>query len=180
MKQPNLQLTISDTLSDCKFIIKDISDYPANYPIRCSKIYITPPGFNTPIVKDVNIQFELVVDNCLLQLQTEGCNSECLPLQDGIYIIRYEINDSLYVEYNYMRINVLLNRYYSLLCCADIRSDDQELVKKEMINELKTIRLYLDVVKTSVEYCHKPNQGMALYGRLYEMMNTFQCKYCGC
>lgn len=180
MKTPNLLLTISDTLSDCKFIIKDISDYPTGYILQCQRVYITPPGFSNPVVKDVTSGFELVVDNCLLQLQSEGCDSECLSLADGIYIIRYEVNDNLYVEYNYMRINQLLNRYKDLLCCADIRSDDQKLVKQEMIDNLKDIRLYLDAMKVSVEYCHKPNQGMALYTLVCEKMDAFKCKYCGC
>lgn len=180
MKKPNLQLTISDTLSDCKFLIKDISDYPDGYVIPCQKVYITPPGFTNPVVVDVSSGFELTVDNCLLQLQTAGCGSECLSLADGIYIIRYELNDNVYVEYNYMRINVLLNRYKELLCCADIRSDDQKMVKAEMMDELKTLRLYLDAMKVSVEYCHKPKQGMALYGRVCEMMELFKCRYCGC
>lgn len=180
--QPKLKLDISDTLSACTMVIYDISEYPIGFPISCPRLEVTVPGFKYPVVfENISGGFTKVLNACNLNLQTTGCDVVSNDLPDGLYVIKYSINpnDTLYVEYNYLRINKLLNRYKDLLCCIESKAEDNKNVHMDMYKDLSELRYSIDAAKAAAEWCHDANRGLKLYDKANKLITRYFCRYCG-
>lgn len=184
MEWHRLSLDIPDLMDECILVVSDISYYVDDMPFDCPMLEITSPGFSSPVVfNDENGTIltknsTYIFNACDLKQQYNNCYDINCSIADGIYIIRYSIspNDSVYVEYNHLRITKIMNMYYNVLCCLDKNRMLYE--KVELKKRLNDFRLYLDGAKALVEFCHKPKEGMSLYMHSLDILSEIECKNC--
>jgi hypothetical protein len=87
-------------------------------------------------------------------------------------------NETVYVEYNHMRITQALNKYYNVLCDVDAAACDPPFKIKQKLEELRLIFMYLQAAKGKVEFCHEPQKGMSLYNYALKLLNKMNCTNC--
>ena len=160
-----LSLEVPDTNNCSVFRVFDTSIYSSLLDVTCATLQITSPGFNEPVSIEVLPNFNLVLNGCTLGIQTQGCGSVSELMPDGIYNIRYSVspNSEVYVEYNYLRICMTLNKYFNYLCQVELAACEPEADVKEQLEELRLIKSFLDAAKVKVEYCENPQEGMELF-----------------
>lgn len=181
MASHKLGLEAPDTLNPCILRVVDISVYNANMNIKCPTLLITPPGFSSPFQVD-NIQPEFIknLTACDLKLQTSGCGTTFNDLSDGVYVLHYSVspNDTVYVEYNHMRITRALLKLRNALCELDLSGcapNDETLKKQRKIGDIHTQLL---VAKALVENCRQPKKGMEIYKYALQQLDKLECKTC--
>lgn len=152
-----LSLGIPTTCNESVLLIDDISTYDSLLPVTCPNLQITPPGYTVPASIDpLTNNFRLVLNSCTLGISPAGaCSMELPTLEDGVWRIRYSVspNDTVYVEYYYMRTVKAMNRYYSMLCTLNIPccQPDQETIY--ILQEMDIIRNFIVSAKATVEGC---------------------------
>ena len=182
MAQHALSLEFPDTLNNCLLRIVDMSTYNQNVPVECPKLQITAPGFTTAAeITDMGTEFAVNLTACDLDLQLTNCESYRNDLPDGVYVIRYSVapNDVVYVEYNHLRISQALNKINNLLCCLDVPNCEPVGPMKEKLREINLLSTMLKAAKAKVEYCHNPEEGMAIYTYVLAKLDKLSCG-CGC
>ena len=182
MAQHALSLEFPDTLNNCLLRIVDMSTYNQNVPVECPKLQITAPGFTTAAeITDMGTEFAVNLTACDLDLQLTNCESYRNDLPDGIYVIRYSVapNDVVYVEYNHLRVSQALNKINNLLCCLDVPNCEPVGPMKEKLREINLLSTMLKAAKAKVEYCHTPEEGMAIYTYVLAKLDKLSCS-CGC
>ena len=184
-----LSLEVPQVMNECILKILDTSAYQTldpNIPIVCPTLNVTVPGFGysnqiegTAMTNFVNTG-HITLTACDLQLQNSGCGTIYNNLPDGIYIIKYSVspNDTIYVEYNHMRITHALNKYYKILCDVDVAACDPPYIIKNELEALRLIFMYLQASKSKVEFCHEPQKGMSLYNYALKLLNKLSCTNC--
>lgn len=176
MSQHILGLSIPDILNECVIKIEDVSSYTDLLSFDCPLLQITPPGFTYAVhIKNLTENFVKIITAEDLGIGLAGDN-----LSDGVYVIRYSVspNDKVYVEYNYLRTAVFMNKYYAVLCNLELASCEPTRDVKEKFKELRDIRMMLDAAKAKVEVCHYITEGMDLYNYALKLLNKFECKNC--
>jgi hypothetical protein len=165
LNKHQLSLEVPDTNNCSVFRVFDTSLYSTLIPVDCGTLNITSPGFNQPVSIEVLPHFNLILNGCTLGIQTSGCGSVSELLPDGIYNIKYSVspNNEVYVEYNYLRICMTLNKYFNELCKLELAACEPEADVKEQLDELRLIKSFLDAAKVKVEYCENPQEGMDLF-----------------
>jgi hypothetical protein len=181
MAQHQLSLEIPDVLTTCVFRVIDTSTYNDYVPVDCPKLEITAPGFTVASVTESGTDFTLNLTACDLALQTTNCDSFRNVLQDGVYVVRYSVapNDTVYVEYNHLRITDALNKINNILCCLDVPNCEPLPPMKEKLREVQLLSTMLQAAKARVEYCHNPSQGMDIYKYVMTRLTKLACG-CGC
>jgi hypothetical protein len=181
-----LSLEVPTVMNNCILSINDTSVYATLVPVACATLNITVPGFGysneitgasmTAFVADSHI----TLTACDLQLQTSLCGTQFNNLPDGIYIIKYSVspNETVYVEYNHMRVTYALNKYYKILCDIDVAACDPPYKVQQRLEELRLIFMYLQAAKSKVEFCHEPQKGMSLYNYALKLLNKMECSNC--
>ena len=151
---------------------------------------ITAPGFNAPklinvnIVKDSDGEWEtfgrLNLTACALGLQTTSCSSTRTSINDGIYIIKYQVqpHDKAFVEYNHLRVTEILTTYYKKLCELDVQPCQPTSEFQQVMAEMKYIRTLIDAAVAKVEYCQSPNEGLELYNFAKTKLKKITCNVC--
>ena len=171
------------TVANCEVLtIKDTSQYSKILNVDCGELLITTPGFNKTALIKVNSEFDLVLNACLLGIQTTNCGTTRTALADGVYVIRYSVapTDKVYVEYNHLRVTSLLKLYYETLCHIDVKDCEPHSERKDLIDEMKYIRTLIDAAVAKVEYCSTPGDGMSLYEYAKKRLQKISCKTVGC
>jgi hypothetical protein len=182
MAKHQLSLEVPDTLNKCIIRVIDTSIYSEEVPVECPKLQITPPGsYQSYEAANLDAGFTANITACQLGLQIYNCDVTYNDLQDGIYIIRYSVspNDTVYVEYNHLRITNALNLINDILCCLDLQACDPQQPLKDKVNELQRLQIYLQAAKVEVEYCHHPTKGMDIYNYVMTKLKKLSCG-CGC
>jgi hypothetical protein len=181
-----LSLEVPQVMNECIFKILDTSVYqtanPA-IPVVCPTLNITVPGFGYSNQIDATNFYNdgfITLTACDLQLQTVDCGTKYYNLPDGIYIIKYSVspNETVYVEYNHLRITHALNMYYKVLCNVDLAACDPPFKVKEKLEALRLIFMYLQSAKSKVEFCLEPQKGMSLYNYAIKLLNKLSCTNC--
>jgi len=184
-----LSLEVPQVMNECILKILDTSVYQTanpTIPIICPTLNITVPGFGysnqiegTTMTNFVNTG-HITLTACDLQLQNTNCGTQYYNIPDGIYIIKYSVspNDTVYVEYNHLRISHALNKYYNILCDVDAAACDPPFKIKQKLEELRLIFMYLQAAKSKVEFCLEPQKGMSLYNYALKLLNKLECKNC--
>jgi hypothetical protein len=181
-----LSLEVPQVMNQCILKIFDTSVYTPLIPITCPTLNITVPGFGysnqiegVDMIAFVN-DSHITLTACDLQLQNSNCNTTLNNLPDGIYIIKYSVspNETVYVEYNHMRITYALNKYYKILCDVDVAACDPPFKVQQRLEELRLIFMYLQAAKSKVEFCHEPQKGMSLYNYALKLLNQMECSNC--
>lgn len=180
--QPKLSLYIPDVQDSCLLSIMDVSDYPANFPVKCPELYVLVPGFREPVkFTPSDIYFKYTLNACDLGLQKEDCEYEKYNLPDGAYIIKYQIqpHDELFVEYIYYKTSNLERMYNEALCCInETRWYKHDLIRiKEFIFEIEA---GMRLIKTNAEYCHDIKKAKEYYSDVLNKIRKLNCEFCGC
>ena len=184
MANHKLSLEIPETGTDWVMRILDTSAYADSLPIDCPIIEITAPGFrySVQIGEDSGLRynFNLNLTACELELQTQNCGTDFSALPDGIYVIKYSVspNDTVYVEYNHLRMTKAMMAYQEVLCDLDVAACEPAADVEKKLKDLRMIRMYLDAAKAKVEVCHEPTKGMELYSYAMKLLSKFGCKSC--
>ena len=167
-------------MNSCILKIFDTSVYSDLIPVTCPTLNITVPGFGYSVQLDTTQDFVETITACDLQLQTTDCGTVTVDIPDGVYIIKYSVspNETVYVEYNHMRITQALNKYYNVLCDVDANACDPPFKIKQRLEELRLIFMYLQAAKGKVEFCHEPQKGMSLYNYALKLLNKLTCTNC--
>ncbi len=175
-----LSLEVPTVMNPCILKIFDTSVYTTLLPVTCPTLNITVPGFGYSVQLDTTQDFVETITACDLQLQTTDCGTVTVDIPDGIYIIKYSVspNETVYVEYNHMRITQALNKYYNILCDVDAAACDPPFKIKQRLEELRLIFMYLQAAKGKVEFCHEPQKGMSLYNYALKLLNKMNCTNC--
>lgn len=162
-----LSLEIPDIMNQCIFRVADTGVYDSTLPVSCFTLEITAPGFLNPaILTSLSPNYTVNLTACDLGLQLTNCSNYNNDLQDGVYIVKQSLspNDTLYVEYNHLRITTALNKYQDVLCSIQKRIDcDPSKETKDKIHQAQFARTLLDAAKAQVEFCHHPANGIATY-----------------
>jgi hypothetical protein len=175
-----LSLEVPTVMNPCILKIFDTSVYTNLLPVTCPTLNITVPGFGYSVQLDTTQDFVETITACDLQLQTTDCGTVTVDIPDGVYIIKYSVspNETVYVEYNHMRITQALNKYYNILCDVDAAACDPPFKIKQKLEELRLIFMYLQAAKGKVEFCHEPQKGMSLYNYALKLLNKMNCTNC--
>ena len=175
-----LSLEVPTVMNPCILKIFDTSVYSDLIPVTCPTLNITVPGFGYSVQLETTQDFVDTITACDLQLQTTDCGTVNVDIPDGVYIIKYSVspNETVYVEYNHMRITQALNKYYNVLCDVDAAACDPPFKIKQKLEELRLIYMYLQAAKAKVEYCHEPQKGMSLYNYALKLLNKMTCTNC--
>jgi len=185
-----LSLEIPEVSNTCIIKIIDTSVYSEYVALKCPVLLVTPPGFNRSIVFEesrlfpgnigAGFYFNLNLTACDLELQKDDCGNSYNNLPDGIYIIKYSVspNETVYVEYNHLRISKALRRYNNLLCELELSDCEPPKDIKDKLNYLTLIKRYIDAAKAKVEYCHEPEKGITLFNYAVKLLDKLDCKTC--
>jgi hypothetical protein len=175
-----LSLEVPTVMNSCILKIFDTSVYSDLLPVTCPTLNITVPGFGYSVQLDTTQDFVETITACDLGLQTTDCGTVNVDIPDGVYIIKYSVspNDTVFVEYNHMRITQALNKYYNVLCDVDANACDPPFKIKQRLEELRLIFMYLQAAKGKVEFCHEPQKGMSLYNYAMKLLNKMTCTNC--
>ena len=183
-----LSLEVPAVMNSCILKIFDTSVYLTNpyIPVTCPTLNVTVPGFGYSIqiegtkMDDFVNTGHITLTACDLNLQTSNCGTSYVNIPDGIYIIKYSVspNDTVYVEYNHLRITQAMNKYYNILCDVDVNACDPPAKIKEKLETLRLIKSYLEAAKSKVEFCHEPQKGMSLYNYAVKLLDKLDCKTC--
>jgi hypothetical protein len=162
--------------------IADTSVYTNNLPVDCPELLITPPGFNSPILFQLQKGFSINITACNLNLQLADCGNSLGSIPDGVYILRYSVspNEKVYVEYNHLRVTNITNLYYQVLCDLNVNDCEPHSERKDLFNELEYIKLLIDAAISNVEYCGSPSKGMDIYNYAYKRLHKISCTYGTC
>ena len=178
-----LSLDIPDTLNTRLLRVVDMSDYNENIPVKCQLLEITPPGFVHPVQfgsEVIEPGFTLNLTTCNLQLQKYDCDTNRLELPDGIYVVKYSVspNESVYCEYNYMKVSSLMTKYRCVLCSIPLDGSEPNEDTKEKLDLLSEINMYIQAAKVKAEDCGEPNKAMELYNYAKKLLGKFNCGGC--
>ena len=177
-----LSLEIPLVYNKCILRVEDTSIYDPLLPVDCLTLQITPPGFVDISALTFTPNYIANITACDLGIQITNCDNYNNDLQDGVYVIRQSLApvETVFVEYNHLRITAALNDYQKALCCIQKSipsAPSHEVTAK--IREAQFVRTLLDAAKAEVEYCHHPNNGMATYKYARERLKKLLCN-CGC
>lgn len=181
MAQHALSIEIPDVLTTCIFRVIDTSTYNDNVPLDCPKLQITAPGFTTAVELQPGTDFSVNYTACDLDLQLTNCDTTRNAIPDGVYVVRYSVapNDTVYVEYNHLRITQALNKINNILCCLDVPNCEPLPPMKDKLKEVQLLWTMLQAAKAKVEYCHTPQHGMDIYNYVSAKLTKLACG-CGC
>lgn len=183
MAQHKLSLEVPDTLNTCILRVIDTSIYSDLVPLECGKLQVTPPGFTESYTVEYDPGFVENITLCDLGIQTTNCETYNNDFPDGVYVLRYSVapNETVYVEYNHLRITKALNRMNNLLCCLDVPDCAPQGKIKETLKEIHILDAMLKAAKAQVEYCQKPNHGTNILAYVNERLKKLHgIAGCGC
>lgn len=188
MKNINLELFIPESTSTCSFKVEDISYYPVGAIAYCRELDVLVPGFKYSVVfnfSENNWSTILNAYNLKLTDEKEPDEGPLLPLPDGVYVLKYTINNSkdYNVTYYYMRTQVLMMRFKNVLCCIKDRINyisDKDI--SVVLQKISDIEGYLLLSRTSAEVCHDVDKAIKFYCMAAKEMKQLSCSYCpdGC
>ncbi len=174
-----LGLNVPTITNTCILRVEDLSVYSDSVPFECPTLQITPPGFWQP-ANLTNLQQGFIINAtaCSLGIQLSNCDNYNNTLIDGVYVIRYSVspNDTVYVEYNHLRLATALNKIQEVLCQLDVQPCTPPAEQENKLLEIQLIQSFFDAAKAQVEYAHHPREGMQLYNFAMERLNALISK----
>lgn len=167
--------------NDCKYLrLVDNSVYNLSIPIENGILEITPPGYNCPVIFNVDPYFNTAFNSSVLKTSPPSASTQLFDLPDGIYKIKYSINPNsvLFVEYDLFRNCRQMCSYIRAIC--DLFSDRCELTKskfEERRKKLIWIKELIDAAKYMVEEFGDCDAGLDLYNEANSLLKeTNDCR----
>ncbi len=160
-----LFLEVPDSFNPKTLRIFDSSLYNEDIEVTCARLEITPPGFDYPVIIDVEPYFNLVLNISNLGLSRVSRYEDLGDLPDGVYKFKYSIapNDKVWVEYEYMRAQKLMEKWYQAYCHVKLKGCEPTREQNEKLNKLFLIRQKIDAAKAEVEFCENTDNGVDIY-----------------
>lgn len=175
-----LYLEFPDTGNVKTFRVTDGSNYNHKIKVECPILEITPPGYSSAVSFNVVQGFSTVLNSSNLNISKVKAYSKLQPLPDGVYKIKYSIkpNESLWIEYNYLRINKFVKDYNTELCALKLQACEPDNEVKLQLKKLREIDTYIKAAKIEVEDCGNIIRGLELYEYATKLLNKFQSSNC--
>jgi len=164
--QHKLYLDFPENTNEGILRVEDSSIYSSTIPFNCPTLEIIPPGYTTATVyTGLSKQFRLFLNACTLGMLTTGCGSTCPIIPDGIYHFRYSVSpgDKVFVEYNMLRIVIIMNRWEKTLCWINNVPCDPTNDKLVLLREMQLIWEQIQTAKALVEDKHEYSDGVQMY-----------------
>ena len=175
-----LSLHIPETSAETTLVVKDHSAYSA-LPTTGRQLEIWIPGFTEPIVLEEDrlpLGFDLKLTAVDLGVQHPATTIPSI-LPDGLYRFRYTVSAGNHqAEFNHLRTTRLLNLYNRELCRIHFEDCEPDREQKEILDQLRLIRMYLDGAKAKAEYCNAPNSGLEILAYAERMLMKFVFRGC--
>ena len=183
MEKHQLFLDFPENTNEGILRVEDSSIYSSSIPFNCPTLEISFPGSITPTVfTGLPKYFRLFLNACNLGILASGCGDKCPIIPDGIYHFRYSVspNDKVFVEYNMLRIVIILNRWYKTLCWINDTPCDPTNDKLVLIRELQLIGNQIYTAKHLVEDKHQYEDGVQMYRLAEKKLNDISqgCHTC--
>lgn len=174
-----LFIDFPDTTSVKTMRVEDASFYNPKIKVTCAQVDVTPPGYIEPVTFNVKAGFSIILNSSNLRLKKVNLYSKLTALPDGIYTVKYSINpnEQLWIEYDYLRIAVLLQEYNAQLCAVKITPYPLSREVRAELKRLREIKWYIDSAKLEVEDRGNRVRGMELYAYAAELLKV-TCKTC--
>ena len=154
--------------------VKDISTYSIHPVIGVPTLNINIPGFDTVVVdftpEDIN-----VYNSTQLGISTSG-NEEYIP--DGIYCIKYYLDDSLLAEKTILRVDRLQQKFDEAFMQLDMMECDRAIKTQSKV-DLNTIYFFIQGAIASANNCATV-ESTKLYNRANTMLDGFLNTNCNC
>ncbi len=171
-----LSLRIPEVANEGIFIIEDTSIYDSLIPVSCMNLQILPPGYSSPTsITPTVTGFRLVLNACTLGIiGPTNCYNGCPNITDGVYNISYSVapNDSVYVQYNYLRTTGAIIRLNTMLCQLNMQCCLPSREEEYQLKELDIIRNFLLSAKINVENnCGDIKDGVNQYKYAVQLMD---------
>jgi len=179
MKTPKLDISLAESYNVYYLNIKDISEYDSNWNITTPSCEITVPGF-----PKVNVPFTPKSENFYKSSQlnlTCDEDTECIPLPDGIYTVKYSVhpNALYFIEKSFMRVNAIRCTYGEAFLKVDFSSSCN---KEEKAKDKSTLKLISILIEGSVAAANDCDCEKAYkwYNKAKQMLDNFHKEGCGC
>jgi hypothetical protein len=175
-----LALDIRETSAETTLLIDDASAYQTGAAEFTKSLYITVPGFETPVVignASLDGNFRKNITAPVLGLQPAGSDIPAV-VPDGMYTIRFALSTGDEITYYHLRTTRLVNLLNRELCKVHFQDCEPSAEQKEHLTQLRKIRMYLEAAKAKVEYCHAPNQGLEMMGYAEKLLMKYIFKGC--
>lgn len=160
--------------------VSDSSWYNKKIDVECGTLEVTPPGYTDPVIFNVDEGFSTVLNSSNLKVKKAKVYADLQPLADGVYKIRYSIkpNDSLWVEYEHLRIDNVLKTYFEARCALRLQACEPDSITTDRLSKLKKIKQYIDFAKSEVEVGHNRARGLELYDFANKLLTKYKNKDC--
>lgn len=167
---------------DCKILrLADNSFYNPALPVTNGILEVTPPGYDCPVIFNVDQYFNVGLNSTTLKINTGMADSQLGALPDGVYAIKYSIkpNNSLFVEYDMLRNCQQVHQYINEICKlftakCDLTKKDFECKRTKLI----WIRELIDAAKYKVDECGERKEGLALYNEATNLLKELNKNCC--
>jgi len=175
---PILKLSLLDLRDQGSLAIVDLSTYASLPTAPDYALQITPPGWPT-----INVAFTPGVVNVYkcADLGISCPQPECCPLPDGIYIVRYTIQNIInqpdaYLEQTFIKVDQIKCKFQHAFLKVDMecncKVDEQKALKKE----LRTIDMLIAGAVAQANDCN-PVMAYNLYSKADAMLDRISCKF---
>lgn len=184
--QHQLALEIPEQSCCDRIRIYDASVYASGIAVDCETLEIKIPGYSntvtfayTDATDPLDQGFDNIYTTVDLGLQAAGSSTlSCLP--DGLWTFQYSVspNDQVNVKYYHLRTCNALTEYYKELCKIQLAECEPTAEMKQHLADLRYIKMLYDAAKAKVEYCHAPDQGVAMLQYANKLMKKYQDGCC--
>ena len=181
-----LSLEIPEITCPDRIRIWDSSVYADSLLVDCETLDILMPGYSqsvqflyTDSPTPLEYGFDRIFTAVDLGLQAQGSTTlKCLP--DGLWVIQYSVspNNVKYVKYYHLRTVEAMLTYYKELCKLQLAQCEPTAQQKQHLADLRYIKMLLDAAKAKAEYCHAPDQAVAMLQYANSLMKKYQDGCC--
>lgn len=186
---PNLKLALIDLRDQSSLAIVDLSSYAVVPTSSDISLQLTAPGYST-----VNVLFtpgNVNIYKCSDMGITCG-STECCPLPDGIYDVRYtvsasfvaatsgispnQVNTSPFIEKTFIKIDQIKCKFQHVFLKVDLQCNCGNDAQRAYKKDLKSIDLMIAGCVAAANDC---NTALAyqLYKKADQMLDNLCCKF---
>ena len=179
---PNLKLALWDLHDQSTFGLVDISSYEAVPLAEDVALQITAPGYET-----VNVTFypnNVNIYKCSDLGITCG-PTECCPLPDGIYHVKYTVKltsatpttiNTTFIEKTFIKIDQILCKFDHMFAKVDLECNCGNTKQKRYKNTLEEVDLMIAAAVSAANDCNA-NAAFQLYQKADEILNNMCCDF---
>lgn len=174
--QPDIYVD-KDLLNPKVMTVRDISYYDPDSEVTGGLLEISYPGSDVIIEIDEPTGFFQIINSNVLGI-TSSCGSRNLAdLPDGLWVLKYSIDEDHYVEYKFLRNTLQLITYNNAYCSLDIRKCEERHYKQRL-DQLRDIYNLIRAAEYFAECC-RYTDSIKVYNTVEQLLADFTSD-CGC